>query len=122
MKPQADLPSEETLDPEDWEPIRALGHRMVDEMLDFLRTVRERPVWHPIPDETKARLRVPVPRQTSSPLWASVKSITSSPSSYSLKLVPVLTPIPPKRPYLPKPKPTPVRTSSDSILRRVANW
>jgi len=63
VKPQADLPPEETLDPEDWEPIRALGHKMVDEMLDFLRTVRERPVWHPIPDETKARLQVPVPRE-----------------------------------------------------------
>ena len=40
-----DLPPEETLDPADWESLRALGHRMVDDALDWLRDVRERPVW-----------------------------------------------------------------------------
>jgi aromatic-L-amino-acid decarboxylase len=53
---------EETLDPEDWDELRALGHRMVDDLLDYLRTVRERPVWRPIPPELRARFRVPVPR------------------------------------------------------------
>ncbi|MDX6693989.1 MAG: aromatic-L-amino-acid/L-tryptophan decarboxylase [Blastocatellia bacterium] len=53
---------EETLDPDDWEALRALGHRMVDEMLDYQRTVRERPVWQPIPPETKEHLRQPLPR------------------------------------------------------------
>ena len=32
---------EETLDPEDWEAVRTLGHRMVDDTLDYLRTVRD---------------------------------------------------------------------------------
>ena len=36
--------AEESLDPEDWDELRALGHRMVDDLLDYLRTVRERPV------------------------------------------------------------------------------
>lgn len=54
---------EETLDPDDWDSLRVLGHRMVDEMLDYLRTVRERPVWQPIPLETKEYLKQPAPIQ-----------------------------------------------------------
>ncbi|HEY0405083.1 MAG TPA: pyridoxal-dependent decarboxylase [Pyrinomonadaceae bacterium] len=56
------MKTEETLDPDDWEALRALGHRMVDEMLDYQRTVRERPVWQPIPQEAKDHLRRPLPR------------------------------------------------------------
>jgi len=52
---------EETLDPEDWESMRALGHRMVDDMLDYLKTVRERPVWQHAPDRVKAHFNRPVP-------------------------------------------------------------
>src|SRR5688572_24516876 len=54
---------EESLDPADWDALRALGHRMVDDMLDYLRDVRERPVWQPIPEELKARLRTALPRE-----------------------------------------------------------
>lgn len=53
--------NEETLDPQDWEQVRALGHRMVDDMLDYLRQVRERPAWQPIPQEVKERLQRPLP-------------------------------------------------------------
>jgi glutamate/tyrosine decarboxylase-like PLP-dependent enzyme len=52
---------EETLDPEDWESMRALGHRMVDDMLDYLKTVRERPVWQHASDQVKAHFERPVP-------------------------------------------------------------
>src|SRR6266576_1046161 len=48
-----------SLDPQDargWEELRQLGHRMVDEMLEYLRTVRERPVWRPVPAEVRKRL------------------------------------------------------------------
>jgi hypothetical protein len=38
---------EENLDPQDWENLRRLGHQMLDDALDTLETVRERPVWHP---------------------------------------------------------------------------
>lgn len=57
---------EESLDPQDWEEIRNLGRQMVDDMVDYLRTVRERPVWRPIPDETAMRFRDPLPRKPSS--------------------------------------------------------
>jgi aromatic-L-amino-acid/L-tryptophan decarboxylase len=53
--------TEENLDPDDWEPIRALGHRMVDDMLDYVRTVRDRPAWQHIPDQAKARFSSPLP-------------------------------------------------------------
>ena len=46
---------EETLDPQDWDAFRALAYRMVDQMLDGQRTVRERPVWRPVPDHVDAR-------------------------------------------------------------------
>ena len=49
------------LDPEDWSSLRALGHRMVDDMLDNLRTVRDRPAWQPVPADVRVRLRSPVP-------------------------------------------------------------
>lgn len=50
-----------TLDPTDWELFRSTGHRMIDDMLDSQRTVRDRPPWRPVPPETKARLDEPVP-------------------------------------------------------------
>ncbi len=52
---------EETLDPADWDAMRALGHRMVDDMLDYLEALRERPVWQPIPESIRAALRAPLP-------------------------------------------------------------
>jgi aromatic-L-amino-acid decarboxylase len=58
---------EETLDPADWQEVRRLGHRMVDDMLDWLEHVRERPVWQPVPDSVRAALRQPLPRGPESP-------------------------------------------------------
>ena len=64
------LRAEESLDPDDWDELRTLGHRMVDDMLDYLRTVRDRPVWRPIPAEIRARFTGPVPRETQGPAGA----------------------------------------------------
>src|SRR5262249_26581501 len=47
----------------EWEELRQLGHLMVDEMLAFLRTARERPVWRAVPAEVRARLSGPAPRR-----------------------------------------------------------
>lgn len=47
---------EETLDPTDWEEFRALAHRMVDDSVDYLASVRERPVWQRPPDAVRAAL------------------------------------------------------------------
>ena len=54
---------EESLDPEDWESMRTLGHRMLDDMLDYLRTVRQRPVWQPAPPEVKAHFASSIPNR-----------------------------------------------------------
>jgi glutamate/tyrosine decarboxylase-like PLP-dependent enzyme len=35
---------------------------MVDEMLEYLRTARERPVWRPVPADVRKRLAGPAPR------------------------------------------------------------
>jgi len=58
---------EESLDPADWGELRALGHRMVDDMMDYLEQVRERPVWRPVPAETRAALDEPTPRGPTDP-------------------------------------------------------
>jgi len=52
---------DETLDPEDWQAMRQLGHRMVDDMITYLQTLRERPVWQPIPAGVRAQFDQPVP-------------------------------------------------------------
>lgn len=52
-----------TLDPDDWEGLRALGHRMLDDMMDHLRDVRERPIFRQVPDEVIAAFRQPPPMQ-----------------------------------------------------------
>lgn len=57
----AATPAELTLDPADWRKLRALGHQMLDDMMDYLATVRERPPWQPVPPEVRARLDEPVP-------------------------------------------------------------
>jgi aromatic-L-amino-acid/L-tryptophan decarboxylase len=49
------------LDPENWDTVRALGHRMFDDMLDWLITARDRPVWEKMPAEKRAAMRVPLP-------------------------------------------------------------
>lgn len=53
----------ETLDPQDWDAMRALAHRMVDDAISYLQTVRERSVWQAIPEEVAARLVTPAPRE-----------------------------------------------------------
>ncbi len=55
------MPAEESLDPQDWESMRTLGHRMVDDMLDYLKNIRQRPVWQHAPDQVKAQFKKPVP-------------------------------------------------------------
>src|SRR5579872_1631585 len=57
------LEIEKTLDPHDWEGLRELGHRMVDDMLSYLRRVGERPAWQPIPEEVKKTYSASVPRE-----------------------------------------------------------
>ncbi len=53
---------EESLDPDDWDAFSLLAHRMLDESLTYLKTVRERPVWQRIPEQVQARIAAPLPR------------------------------------------------------------
>ncbi len=47
--------------------MRALGHRMVDDMLDTLRAVGEQPAWQHMPDEAKSHLDAPLPLEPQPP-------------------------------------------------------
>jgi aromatic-L-amino-acid decarboxylase len=49
------------LDPSDWPAFRDQGHRMLDDMFDYLETIRERPVWQPMPAAVRARFRDRLP-------------------------------------------------------------
>lgn len=51
-----------TLDPESWTEFRALAHRMVDDMLDHLSTLRERAPWESMPAEVRASFDEPLPQ------------------------------------------------------------
>lgn len=55
--------AQDTLDPSNWKDFRAQGHRMLDDMLDYIEHIRERPVWQPIPQEVRNAFREPLPRQ-----------------------------------------------------------
>src|SRR5674476_523298 len=49
------------LDPADWPSARAQGHRMLDDILDYIENIRDRPVWQPIPDGVRERFHAGVP-------------------------------------------------------------
>ena len=51
----------ESLDPADWTDLRALGHRMVDDMIDHLASLRDGPVWRPMPQAARQEIRVGLP-------------------------------------------------------------
>ena len=55
------MSDEETLDPENWDELRTLGHRLMDDLIDYLSTVRERPAWQPLSAEAKTQLDQPLP-------------------------------------------------------------
>jgi len=61
-----DIKTEHTLDPEDWDEARRVGHQMVDDMMDYLMTLRERPVWQPMPEEAKQALHENLPMTATS--------------------------------------------------------
>ena len=45
--------SDDTLDPSDWNAFRLQGHRMLDDMIDYLEQLRDQPVWQPMPEEVR---------------------------------------------------------------------
>ncbi|MGH7100954.1 MAG: pyridoxal phosphate-dependent decarboxylase family protein [Acetobacteraceae bacterium] len=55
------------LDPQDWQELRALGHRMLDDAFAYLEHCRRRPVWQKMPPALRAELDRPLPRTPESP-------------------------------------------------------
>ncbi|CAK0752046.1 aromatic-L-amino-acid/L-tryptophan decarboxylase [Gammaproteobacteria bacterium] len=42
-----------SLDPEDWSIFRKNSHQMLDDMIDYIKDIRSRPVWQPIPNQVR---------------------------------------------------------------------
>jgi aromatic-L-amino-acid/L-tryptophan decarboxylase len=66
MRNTSGLIGEETLDPDDWSPVQALSHRLVDDAISYLREIRDRPVWREPPPNVKAFFDAPLPQSPSS--------------------------------------------------------
>jgi aromatic-L-amino-acid/L-tryptophan decarboxylase len=62
MEKTSVIAPEETLDPADWQEMRVIGHQMVDDMMDYLQTVRERKIWNKPPAATIKKMQQPLPR------------------------------------------------------------
>ena len=50
------------LDPADRKRARLSAHRALDDALDYLESVSERPAWQPVPQAVKDRLQAPMPQ------------------------------------------------------------
>jgi aromatic-L-amino-acid decarboxylase len=57
------MTKEETLDPQDWAALRALGHRALDDAMDYMESLRERPAWEHAPARVKAHFDGPPPAE-----------------------------------------------------------
>ncbi|MBT8077026.1 MAG: amino acid decarboxylase, partial [Gammaproteobacteria bacterium] len=58
--------AESSLDPDDWDALRDLGRAAVDDMIEYLRTIRERPVWQDLPAPSRRLFDEPLPQEGSS--------------------------------------------------------
>lgn len=50
-----------SLDPQDWSDLRAMGHKMLDDMVDHLAGLRQQPVWQPMSPAVRQRFAAPLP-------------------------------------------------------------
>jgi aromatic-L-amino-acid/L-tryptophan decarboxylase len=56
-------PRQSGLDPPNWRKLRVQSHRMLDDMLDYLEGIRNRPVWRPMSARARAALRGKLPER-----------------------------------------------------------
>jgi len=61
MKTEPELLSEDSLDPADWASMKQLGHRMIDDMFDYLQSARQRPAWNKPPADVISNMQQPLP-------------------------------------------------------------
>lgn len=52
----------ETLDPSDWSATRAQAHRMLDDVLDYVENIRQRPLWQPVPPALREHFSADLPQ------------------------------------------------------------
>lgn len=55
------LSEESTLDPQNWDTIRALGHKMLDDMIDHIQSSGQRPAWKKPSSYAMASMQQPLP-------------------------------------------------------------
>ena len=51
---------EVTLDPENWEELRTLGHQMLDDHIEYLKNIRNQP-YIPLTEEAKSEIQTKLP-------------------------------------------------------------
>ena len=61
------LEIEQSLDNPDWESMRKLGKKMVDDVVDLLKNIDKKPVWQQIPQSSKEFLKASLPKQGQAP-------------------------------------------------------
>jgi glutamate/tyrosine decarboxylase-like PLP-dependent enzyme len=61
MQPTQSSLNEVSLDPLAWDELRVTGHRMLDDMFNYLQDIRQRPVWQPLPNDVRQALDAPLP-------------------------------------------------------------
>jgi aromatic-L-amino-acid decarboxylase len=54
--------SRNTLDPSDWQSLREQGHRMLDDMINHMSQLHDKPVWQPIPQAKRDLFTEPLPQ------------------------------------------------------------
>ena len=62
IAPDDEAADHTSLDPQDWTELRAQAHLMLDDMLDYVATIRQRPVWTPMPADVRQHFRADISR------------------------------------------------------------
>src|SRR5690348_2343169 len=57
------VPTERSLDPQDWQGFRRLAHRALDDAMDMLATVEQRPVWQSVPQAVRQEFKTALPQK-----------------------------------------------------------
>ena len=58
---ETETKTETGLDPANWDDIKLLGHRIIDDMVDYLKNIGEAKVWTPVPKSAKKEFEKPIP-------------------------------------------------------------
>ena len=75
--------AEETLDPADWAAVQALSHQVIDDAVDYLSDIRDRPAWREMPAEVREAFAAPLPRSPA-PLAAVYGEVSRTVMSYPM--------------------------------------